>query len=82
MSDDFPMEVERGRGTLHATPERRFFLQEIEKDVWKWEYAIGPQTQSGTFPATTRAKATRRVHQKMNRDLRIQYLAQRDRGVT
>lgn len=59
-----------------------FSFQEIEKDVWKWEYAIGPQIQSGTFPATTRVKAIRRVHQKMDRDLRIQYLAQRDRGVT
>ena len=46
-------------------------------DVWIWEYRIGPQTKTGRLNLYAREVAVRRVRQKIDRDLRDQYLQQR-----
>jgi hypothetical protein len=58
-----------------------FSLQEWEAGVWRWEYMIGQLIKTGELLASSRAVAVRKVRQKIDRDLRMQYLAQRERRI-
>jgi hypothetical protein len=53
----------------------RFRLQEAtERGVWIWEYKIGMRTEDGRIKAALRELAVRRIHQKIDHDLRELHL--------
>jgi hypothetical protein len=58
-----------------------FLVQEDDAGVWRWEYTIGELIKSGEFVVSSRKIAARKVRQKIDRDLRMQYLSQRERGI-
>jgi hypothetical protein len=58
-----------------------FLVQEDDPGVWRWEYTIGELIKSGEFVVSSRKIAARKVRQKIDRDLRMQYLSQRERGI-
>jgi hypothetical protein len=52
-----------------------FRIQEAaEGGVWIWEYKIGMRTADGRIKAGLRELAVRRIHQKIDRDLRELHL--------
>jgi hypothetical protein len=59
----------------------KFSVQEREAGVWRWEYTIGQLIKSGQLMVSSRATAFRKVRQQIDRDLRILYRSQRDRGI-
>jgi hypothetical protein len=58
-----------------------FSVQEREADVWRWEYAIGSLIKSGEIIVSSRVMASRKVRQQIDRDLRMLYRSQRERGI-
>jgi hypothetical protein len=58
-----------------------FSVQEWEAGVWRWEYTIGELIKSGEVVVSSRVMASRKVRQQINRDLRILYRSQRERGI-
>src|SRR5438105_14812493 len=46
-------------------------------EVWIWEYKIGFRTKTGRLNFYPREVAIRRIRQKIDRDLREEYLQQR-----
>jgi hypothetical protein len=58
-----------------------FSVQERELGVWCWEYTIGELIKSGEFVVSSRLVASRKVRQQIDRDLRILYRSQRERGI-
>jgi hypothetical protein len=58
-----------------------FLVQEGDAGAWRWEYTIGELIKSGEFVVSSRKIAARKVRQKIDRDLRMQYLSQRERGI-
>jgi hypothetical protein len=58
-----------------------FSVLEREAGVWRWEYTIGELIKSGEVVVSSRAMASRKVRQQINRDLRILYRSQRERGI-
>lgn len=58
-----------------------FSVQEREVGVWRWEYAIGELIKSGEFVVSSRLVASRKVRQQIDRDLRVLYRSQRERGI-
>jgi hypothetical protein len=58
-----------------------FSVQERETGVWRWEYTIGELIKSGELVVSSRVMASRKVRQQINRDLRILYRSQRERGI-
>jgi hypothetical protein len=53
----------------------QFRIQETaEGGVWIWEYKIGMRTEDGRVKADLRELAVRRIHQKIDRDLRELHL--------
>ena len=59
----------------------KFSVQEREAGVWRWEYTIGELIKSGELIVSSRVMASRKVRQQIDRDLRILYRAQRERGI-
>lgn len=64
---------------LHNNIE--FSVHEGDAGAWRWEYTIGELIKSGEFVVSSRVIAARKVRQKIDRDLRMQYLSQRDRTI-
>ena len=58
-----------------------FAVQEREAGVWRWEYTIGDLIKSGELVVSSRVMASRKVRQQIDRDLRILYRSQRERGI-
>ena len=58
-----------------------FSVLEREAGVWGWEYTIGELIKSGEVVVSSRVMASRKVRQQINRDLRILYRSQRERGM-
>jgi hypothetical protein len=58
-----------------------FSLQEGKDGAWRFEYTIGQLIKTGELVVSSHAVAARKVRQKIDRDLRMQYLAQRERGI-
>ncbi len=58
-----------------------FSVLEREAGVWRWEYTIGELIKSGEVVVSSRVMASRKVRQQINRDLRILYRSQRERGI-
>jgi len=58
-----------------------FSVQEREAGVWRWEYTIGELIKSGELVVSNRVMASRKVRQQIDRDLRILYRSQRQRGI-
>jgi hypothetical protein len=58
-----------------------FSVQEREAGIWRWEYTIGELIKSGELVVSTRVVASRKVRQQIDRDLRILYRSQRQRGI-
>lgn len=58
-----------------------FSVQEREAGIWRWEYTIGELIKSGELVVSTRLVASRKVRQQIDRDLRILYRSQRERGI-
>jgi hypothetical protein len=58
-----------------------FSVLEREAGVWRWEYTIGALIKSGEVVVSSRVMASRKVRQQINRDLRILYRSQRERGI-
>ena len=58
-----------------------FFLLEGDAGAWRWEHTIGELIKSGELVVSSRKMAARKVRQKIDRDLRMQYLLQRERGI-
>ena len=58
-----------------------FSVHEREAGVWRWEYTIGELIKSGELIVSSRVMASRKVRQQIDRDLRILYRAQRQRGI-
>jgi hypothetical protein len=56
-------------------------FQEREAGVWRWEYTIGELIKSGEVVVPSRVMASRKFRQQINRDLRILYRSQRERGI-
>jgi hypothetical protein len=53
----------------------QFTIEEAaEVGAWIWEYKIGARTKSGRIMTGFRELAIRRVHQKIDRDLRELHL--------
>jgi hypothetical protein len=53
----------------------RFIIQRpAGSDVWIWEYEIGPQTKAGRLHLYPREVAIKRIHQKIDRDIRELHL--------
>ena len=59
----------------------RFTLEEIETGMWAWKYTIGGEIKSGDLSVDSRKVAIRKIHQMIDRDLRIRHIAARKRGV-
>jgi hypothetical protein len=57
------------------------FLVQEDAGAWRWEYTIGELIKSGEFVVSSRKIAARKVRQMIDRDLRMQYLSQRERGI-
>jgi hypothetical protein len=58
-----------------------FSVQEREAGIWRWEYTIGELIKSGELVVSTRLVASRKVRQQIDRDLRILFRSQRQRGI-
>jgi hypothetical protein len=58
-----------------------FSVQKQEAGVWRWEYAIGELIKSGELIVSSRVTASRKVRQQIDRDLRMLYRSQRERGI-
>jgi hypothetical protein len=58
-----------------------FSVQEREAGVWRWEYTIGELIKSGELIVSSRVTASRKIRQQIDRDLRIMYRSQRERGI-
>jgi hypothetical protein len=58
-----------------------FSVQEREAGVWRWEYTIGQLIKSGELVVSSRVTASRKIRQQIDRDLRIMYRSQRERGI-
>jgi hypothetical protein len=58
-----------------------FSVREREAGIWRWEYTIGELIKSGELVVSTRVVASRKVRQQIDRDLRILYRSQRERGI-
>jgi hypothetical protein len=58
-----------------------FSVQEREVGVWRWQYAIGELIKSGEFVVASRLVASRKIRQQIDRDLRMLYRSQRERGI-
>jgi hypothetical protein len=58
----------------------RFSLEEAETGIWRWKYLIGEQVKSGDLRLPSRKAAIRKIHQMIDRDLRIRHIAERKRG--
>jgi hypothetical protein len=53
----------------------QFRIQEAaEPGVWMWEYTIGRRTEDGRVKADLRELAVRKIHQRIDRDLRELHL--------
>jgi hypothetical protein len=59
----------------------RFSLEETGAGIWCWKYAIGEEVKSGDLTVPTRKAAIRKIHQIIDRDLRIRHIAGRQSGV-
>jgi hypothetical protein len=59
-----------------------FSLREGEPGLWRWQYTFAAQIKSGELRTSTGSVAARKVRQMIARDLRIQYILQRERGIT
>jgi hypothetical protein len=58
-----------------------FSVQKREAGVWRWEYTIGELIKSGELVVSTRVMASRKIRQQIDRDLRILFRSQRQRGI-
>jgi hypothetical protein len=58
-----------------------FSVQEREVGVWRWQYAIGELIKSGELVVSSRLVASRKIRQQIDRDLRMLYRSQRERGI-
>jgi hypothetical protein len=58
-----------------------FSVQEREVGVWRWQYAIGELIKSGELVVASRLVASRKIRQQIDRDLRMLYRSQRERGI-
>lgn len=58
----------------------RFSLEEAETGMWAWQYAIGGEIKSGDLSVDSRKAAIWKIHQMIDRDLRIRHIAERKRG--
>jgi hypothetical protein len=58
-----------------------FSVQEREAGVWRWQYAIGELIKSGELVVSSRLVAYRKIRQQIDRDLRMLYRSQRERGI-
>lgn len=58
-----------------------FLVQEDNPGAWRWEYTIGELIKSGEFVVSSRKIAARKVRQMIDRDLRMQYVSQRERAI-
>jgi hypothetical protein len=58
----------------------KFSVQECERGVWRFEYAIGALIKTGEMAVSSRVVASRQVRQQIDRDLRNLYVSQRGRG--
>lgn len=58
-----------------------FSVREREAGAWRWEYTIGSLIKSGEFFASSHTVAARKVRQQIDRDLRMLYRSQRERGI-
>jgi hypothetical protein len=56
-------------------------MKEGEPGVWRWQYTFAAQIKSGELRTSTGSVAARKVRQLIDRDLRLQYIQQRDRGI-
>jgi hypothetical protein len=70
-----------GRFSLMVHNNIEFSVHEREAGVWRWEYTIGELIKSGELIVSSRVMASRKVRQQIDRDLRILYRAQRERGI-
>lgn len=59
----------------------RFSLEETETGIWGWKYMIGEEIKSGNLSVPSRKAAIRKIHQMIDRDLRIKHIAERKRGI-
>jgi hypothetical protein len=59
-----------------------FALKEREPGLWWWQYTFAAQIKSGELRTSTGSLAARKVRQMIARDLRVQYIAQRGRGIS
>jgi hypothetical protein len=59
-----------------------YSLKEGELGVWKWQYTFAAQIKSGELRTSTASVAARKVRQLIDRDLRLQYIQQRGRGIS
>jgi hypothetical protein len=59
-----------------------YSLKEGEVGVWKWQYTFAAQIKSGELRTSAASIAARKVRQLIDRDLRFQYVEQRERGIT
>ena len=58
-----------------------FSVQEQEAGVWRWQYKLGEMIKSGDLIVSSRTMASRKVRQQIDRDLRMLYRSQRERGI-
>jgi hypothetical protein len=47
----------------------------------RWQYAIGELIKSGELVVSSRLVASRKIRQQIDRDLRMLYRSQRERGI-
>ncbi len=59
----------------------RFSLEETGTGSWSWQYMIAEEAKSGELNVPTRKAAIRKIHQMIDRDLRIRHIAERKRGI-
>jgi hypothetical protein len=59
----------------------RFSLEETEAGIWSWKYALAEEIKSGDLNVPSRKAAIRKIHQMIDRDLRIRHIAERKRGI-
>jgi hypothetical protein len=59
----------------------RFSLEQTEVGIWCWKYTIGGEVKSGDLTVPTRKAAIRKIHQIIDRDLRIIHIAGRKSSV-
>jgi hypothetical protein len=58
----------------------RFSLEETPEGTWRWKYQIGEDAKAGDLNLPSRKAAIRKIHQMIDRDLRIRHIAARKRG--